>query len=330
MLSVPAVADEEDSDRDLQVEKIFKPRTQWLGRCRGRVHVLKQGTVRSLDVLSSHGALFLPLSGQHHCRRVLSGKPSTGLGSSKKKPRPSASFRGGRVDLHAIPLSLAVAPPRAFEGIGKPTKTRESMCVAARLGFDTAVGFFVGHSKGPVAELVAILVTFSGDQSSDEWGCREGDDVAFALNWATRLQPHLPCHPGSRQARGLSPFQQNVMLSPARLPGTFDEEPAQSLHGEVPSSHLNQVITLEDSYDAQPHVGSQAAQPSPSHDYSELDYLGPACQTEGSDGSGGSDTPTRTARLAVDPDGPARFGGEGGPRWHCHTNCSRNRAGARS
>ena len=89
MLSVPAVADEEDSDRDLQVEKIFKPRTQWLGRCRGRVHVLKQGTVRSLDVLSSHGALFLPLSGQHHCRRVLSGKPSTGLGSSKKNLAPA-------------------------------------------------------------------------------------------------------------------------------------------------------------------------------------------------------------------------------------------------
>ena len=143
--------------------------------------------------------------------------------------------------------------------------------------------------------------------------CDDGE-AKQALAWAQRLQPHLQVHPGSRQARGLAPARGPVMLFSKPMPEDSDEcEPVQTVHGDLPGSILDQVISLDDTGDADvdsgpPATGSQA-------DEEETQYLAglrtpvgrPAkvrvLMVEVSTGS--SEVPRRTIRIPLGTNGTA-------------------------
>ena len=93
---------------------------------------------------------------------------------------------------------------------------------------------------------MALLATFVGDQNSDTWGDCSNEESKWALGWAAKLQPFLPSHRGSRQARGLAPTRTPVMLFGSMAPICSEEEPSPSVHGDVPGATLNRVIELPD------------------------------------------------------------------------------------
>ena len=82
---------------------------------------------------------------------------------------------------------------------------------------DTAMGYWLGHCSGPVGELAALLAAYVGADETplEHEGARE---QAWAVGWAEKLMPYLPLHPGSRQAGGLPPVVQPVMLFSRELP----------------------------------------------------------------------------------------------------------------
>ena len=178
---------------------------------------------------------------------------------------------------------------------------------------NAAGGWFLGHSTGNVAAVLAVLATFVGDDTSNDWGRCDDAEAKQALEWAQRLQPHLQLHPGSRQARGLAPARGPVMLFSKPMPDDSDDcAPLQAVHGDLPTSVLDQVISLDDTgVDAvdsgPPATGSQEEE--------ETHYLAGlrtpvdrptkvrVLMVEVSTGS--SDIPRRTLRIPLGTNGTA-------------------------
>ena len=84
---------------------------------------------------------------------------------------------------------------------------------------DEARGYYLGHMGEPAASLVSILVTFAGSQSDQDWGITSDEEASSG-----KLQPYLPCHKGSRQARGLPPAKQPIMIFSRPIPENFDSD----------------------------------------------------------------------------------------------------------
>ena len=112
---------------------------------------------------------------------------------------------------------------------------------------DERQGYLLGHMGGRTVDLTAALVTYSGNQCSDEWAQCTDDEFRWCMTWAQKLQRHLGLHPGSRQARGLAPRRAPVMLTPAPIPDALLVPPAQTLHGDLPASQLDRAVEVESS-----------------------------------------------------------------------------------
>ena len=129
---------------------------------------------------------------------------------------------------------------------------------------------------GNTALLTSVLVTFTGPSAGDEWARCSDQEVAWAMEWAQRLQRHLRLHPGSRQARGLPPVRRPVMLSPVPIPDELlwsgSEGPPQDLHGDLPAAQLDHIIALDSGTDRQVNdTGESTYESKP--DGEELAYL---------------------------------------------------------
>ena len=175
---------------------------------------------------------------------------------------------------------------------------------------DSQHGYFLGHMTGRPAEITAMLVTFAGEQSNDDWGRCTEDEIRWSMAWAQRLQGHLPLHPGSRQARGLAPERAPVMLSLRPVPHhLLHDDVAQELHGDLPAAELDRVVAVNSS-------GPGTASEDPSQvrqDDAVVEYLAGlrtpssspqkqrAVVMEVSSGSG--DVPVRALRLPLPAEG---------------------------
>ncbi|CAE7835656.1 unnamed protein product [Symbiodinium necroappetens] len=208
----------------------------------------------------------------------------------------------------------------AMEGRRKPAQARIAEWMLEWLDHrcsDERAGYLLGHMHGNTATLTATLVTFAGDPTGADWARAEDVDTMWALQWAQRLQRHLMLHPGSRQARGLTPRSRPVMLSPVPIPDEllFSEEEGhpQSVHGDLPAAQLDQILTLNSSGVESSHRADseQAAQDR------EVQYLAslrdlpaepPAkvrvlmMQLGGESSSGSTEVPRRTIRIPL-PEG---------------------------
>ena len=208
----------------------------------------------------------------------------------------------------------------AMEGRRKPAQARIAEWMLEWLDHrcsDERAGYLLGHMQGNTATLTATLVTFAGDPTGDDWARAEDVDTMWALQWAQRLQRHLRLHPGSRQARGLTPRSRPVMLSPVPIPDDLlvseEEAQPQSVHGDLPAAQLDRILTLNSSGVESSHrsASEQAAQDREVRYLASLQDL-PAeppakvrvlmMQLGGESSSGSTEVPRRTLRIPL-PEG---------------------------
>ncbi|CAE7245435.1 unnamed protein product [Symbiodinium sp. CCMP2592] len=184
---------------------------------------------------------------------------------------------------------------------------------------NNAAGWFLGHSGGNVGMTVAVLATFVGDANSNDWARCSEDGVKWALQWAQRLQVHLPQHPGSRQARGLVPCRGPVMLFSKPIPDDIDSDGVEGRPFGALAAAPADAILLGDS-----HESGCASGPTEPSSHGLTNYLvglrtpSPAsAASETAAGprkvrvlmvevsSGSADVPRRTLRLPLRPNGTA-------------------------
>ena len=188
---------------------------------------------------------------------------------------------------------------------------------------DEQAGYLLGHMGGNTALLTSVLVTFAGPSTGDDWARCSDQEVAWAMEWAQRMQQHLRLHPESRQARGLPPLRRPVMVSPVPIPDELlwseGEEPRQDLHGDLPAAQLDRVIaldsgtdrqlneTVESSYETkqeEAELAYSASLHTPTPEAPEPPRKVRVLMVEvGSSGS--TDMPRRTLRVPLDEDGQA-------------------------
>ncbi|CAE7037268.1 unnamed protein product [Symbiodinium sp. CCMP2592] len=183
---------------------------------------------------------------------------------------------------------------------------------------NSAGGYWIGHSQGYAAEVLAVLATFVGDANADTWGQCNEEETQWATAWAHRLQLYLPVHEGSRQAHRLPPERSPVMLFSKPMPDSSEEEAVgdQSVHGDLPARVIDHLVEAARTEDSPP--GPLQPEPSP-HDAAELQYLQGLRTPEASEppskvrvmmlevSSGSTDTPKRTIRVPLDANGTANL-----------------------